>query len=166
MLSLSLFFGGGYILSLKIPFWSMFLGIAAIQIGIVLIILTFEVFTKRRTKAITEDYKAIPCLVCKKLNYVPKFQRTTICDNCQLKIANISKTFVVIIIAFFSLASFTYLVKSNRDIRRQAGEKKYYCQEGIWNPKDCSCAQDEKFDCPQGQFPRKCMDDINYCCKG
>lgn len=165
VLSITLFLGGGFILYLKIPFWSLFIGLAAVQTGIVFSIFTFEAFTKRRSKPITEDYKTIPCLLCKKLNYVPKFQNTTICDHCQLKIAQASKSFIIVVFTFFSLTSLIYLVKNNQDIRRNASEKNYYCEEGIWNPEVCSCATLEKFDCPEGLVPRRCKDDINYCCK-
>ncbi|OGM10861.1 hypothetical protein A2W13_00165 [Candidatus Woesebacteria bacterium RBG_16_36_11] len=120
ILSIILFLGGAFILSLKIPFWSLFLGIASIQIGIVLIIITYEIITRRKSKVITENYKTIPCLICKKLNYVPKYQNTTICDSCQLRIAKSAKSFMIVVFALFSLTSFTFLVKNNQDIRKKA----------------------------------------------
>lgn len=165
VLSLTLFLGGGFILYLKIPFWGLFLGIASVQAGIVFSIYTFEAFTKRISKKITEDYKTIPCLMCKKINYVPKYQNTTICDSCQIKIVQASKSFMIVVFALFSLTSLVYLAKNNQDIRQNASGNKYYCEVGTWNPGDCSCATLEKFTCPEGLVSRRCGDNFKYCCK-
>src|SRR3989344_7156631 len=108
-LSVSLFLGGAYILSLKIPFWSMFLGLAAIQIGIVFIIFTFEIFVKLNSKRVTDEYNAIPCLICGQIGFVPKYKNTNICDSCQLKIARSLKVIMTVFIALFTLSSLTLL---------------------------------------------------------
>lgn len=166
ILSITLFLGGIYILSLKIPFWSMFLGIASIQIGIVLIIISFEHFTKKRSKVITENYKTIPCLICKKINYVPKYQNTTICDKCQLKIAQAAKSFMVVVIAVFSISTSVHLIRLNQDIREKAKTyDNYICEEGMWDPKTCQCGYESNFKCPNPEFSKVCEDNITYCCK-
>src|SRR3989344_5621949 len=72
LLSIVLFLGGAFLLTLKIPFWSLFLGIASVQIGIVLIILTFDSLIKKRNKPLTDEYKTVNCLICRSSQYVPK----------------------------------------------------------------------------------------------
>lgn len=42
LVSVGLFIGGIVLLALRYPFWSLFLGLPSVQIGIVLIILTFD----------------------------------------------------------------------------------------------------------------------------
>lgn len=42
IVSLTLFLGGIFLLALKIPFWGLFLGLPAVQIGIVLSIFAFD----------------------------------------------------------------------------------------------------------------------------
>lgn len=47
VIALSLFFGGIALLLSHLAFWSYFFGIPAVQIGIVLLILTFERLSKK-----------------------------------------------------------------------------------------------------------------------
>ncbi len=47
LIALSLFVGGIILLLSHIPFWSFFLGLPASQIGIVLLILTYERLSKK-----------------------------------------------------------------------------------------------------------------------
>lgn len=42
-----LFMGGAWLISLKIPFWSLFLGIPSVQIGIIFVIFSFDNSAKR-----------------------------------------------------------------------------------------------------------------------
>jgi hypothetical protein len=166
LLILSLFVIGGFVISLKIPFWSLFLGIAAIQIGIVLSVFTFDIISHRLSKPITSEYKTIPCLVCKKLNYVPKYQNVTICDMCQVKIATAAKPLMAIFLALVSLSVLANLVQFNRDIRRKANEFEsgYVCEEGSWNPAHCRCGITSDESCGEG-YLRECADGGIYCCK-
>jgi Ca2+/Na+ antiporter len=165
ILPLTLFIGGIVILTLKIPFWSLFLGIASTQIGIVFIIFSYEYYTKRKNKPITEDYKAIPCLLCKRINYVPKYKNTTICDSCNISIANAAKSLVVVAFALFTMGSILYFMKYEQDIRRQAKTGEIFtCEEGVWKPQLCSCGKGVEYNCPEGTISRKCSDNNYYCC--
>lgn len=164
VVSITLFTGGIYLLSLRIPFWSLFFGAASIQIGIVLIILSFESFIKRSSKAITEDYKVISCLICKRPVYVPKFQRTIICDECQIKIANSAKLFMVLLFSIFSITSGVYLIRSNQDIREKASNAEYVCDQGTWDPQDCRCGYKGDFSCPDKEIAKICTNNHKYCC--
>lgn len=62
-ISLTLFVGGISILILQAPFWSLFLGIPSIQIGIILIIFTFDRLSQdeveKQLKPIQEGEKEI-----------------------------------------------------------------------------------------------------------
>lgn len=78
-----LFVGGIWILSLRIPFWSLFLGIAATQVGIVLIILSFDNTAKQ---AFGKDaFHIVPCEVCGDPMAVPRQYSTGICVMCRKK---------------------------------------------------------------------------------
>ncbi len=164
-LSVSLFLGGAYILSLKIPFWSMFLGLAAIQIGIVFIIFTFEIFVKLNSKRVTDEYNAIPCLICGQIGFVPKYKNTNICDSCQLKIARSLKGIMTVFIALFTLSSLTLLARQNQDIREKAKEANYICEKGDWDPTECRCSIDKNEICSNNGQVKTCTDGLNYCCK-
>ncbi len=165
ILILSLFVIGGFVISLKIPFWSLFLGIAAIQIGIVLSVFTFDIISRRASKPLTSEYKTLACLICRTLNYVPKYKKTTICDNCQVKIATVAKPLLVLIFALTSLATLANLVQFNHDIRRKAQEFEYgyVCEEGAWNPSTCRCGISMDENCGEGEL-RECSDGNIYCC--
>lgn len=166
-LSIALFVGGIYILSLKEPFWSLFLGIASIQVGIVLIILTFDSFIKRKIRPVTEDYKTLACLVCKRPTFVPKYQNVTLCDDCQVRVANTFKAATLVVFALVTLTATIGLVSMNQDFRRQAAEKQpiYVCDEGSWLPADCRCGAWSQNSCPEGTLARTCMDGQIYCCE-
>lgn len=164
MLSASLFIGGAYILSLKIAFWSLFLGIASVQIGIILIILTFDAFIKRKTKPVTEDYKTLACLVCKTATFVPKYARTSICDSCQVKIATTFKGALVIIFALAGLGTGIVLVGQRQQYVEKAQEHAYLCKPGSWNPGECRCGT--WVDGAQsGYQARECSNGQLYFCK-
>jgi len=55
VVSCILFVGGIALLALRIPFWSLLLGIPAVQIGIVFLIFAFD---KLSQEAIKEEFKA------------------------------------------------------------------------------------------------------------
>lgn len=57
IISLSLFLGGIFLLALKIPFWSLLLGLPSVQIGIVLIIFTFDRLSAEEVKEELEGAK-------------------------------------------------------------------------------------------------------------
>ena len=166
ILSITLFLGGVYILALKIAFWSLFLGIASIQIGIVLIILAFDALIKRKTKPITEDYQSLNCLVCRKNTFVPKYQTVAICDECKVRVANTFKAAVFTVFTLVTLTAALGLVKQNQDFRRRAAEKgNLVCEAGEWEPNECQCGVWEATACESGEFARLCSDGRNYCCQ-
>src|SRR3989304_5891506 len=105
LLSIVLFLGGAFLLTLKIPFWSMVLGIASVQIGIVLIILTFDSLIRKRNKPLTEDYKTVNCLICRSSQFVPKYQKTIICDTCMARIAVGFKATAMVVFALITVTT-------------------------------------------------------------
>lgn len=167
LLSITLFLGGGFILSLEIPFWSLVFGLASVQIGIVLIILTFDSFIRRKTAPITEDYKVLPCLTCRYPTYVPKYANNIICEHCQVKIARVFKGLTLVAFAFLTVSSAIYLVGQNQELREKAATKPrlLVCEQGIWEPDVCSCGSGAEYECPEGTLARTCKDEQVYCCK-
>lgn len=142
------------------------MGIAAIQVGIVLAIFSFDIISRRSSKTITEDYKAISCLVCHTLTYVPKYKKVTICDNCEARIATAVKPLIAIFVGLVSIGAALSLAHTNQDIRRQAKvvEKAYVCEAGIWEPEICSCGVWDEGTCKEGEISRECLDGKSYCC--
>lgn len=57
IISLSLFLGGIFLLSLRIPVWSLLLGLPSVQIGIVLIIFTFDRLSREEVEEELESIK-------------------------------------------------------------------------------------------------------------
>lgn len=84
ILSLSLFFGGITLLALRIPGWSLFLGLPATQIGIVFLIFTFDEVAKKKVGP--DSLKIIYCSVCGEPTVTPIGQKEDICEECQKKI--------------------------------------------------------------------------------
>lgn len=78
-----LFVGGIVILSLRIPFWSLLLGIAATQLGIVFIILGFD--SSGRKYLAPENYHLIRCENCGDPMVVPPGQKRGLCEDCRGK---------------------------------------------------------------------------------
>lgn len=62
-----LFIGGIFILTLRIPFWSLILGIPSIQIGLVLIIFTFDAIGRWTVEERFEKLKKLEDLDLEKL---------------------------------------------------------------------------------------------------
>lgn len=166
LLFLALFVGGIFILSAKLPFWSLFLGIASIQIGIVLIILTFDSFIKRKSGRLTDEYKTLNCLVCRTPTFVPKYQATAICNECQVRISRTFKASILVVFALVTLTATVGLFSQNQDLRRQAAERPVFvCDEGVWEPEICRCGVWEKGSCEKGILKRTCLDERSYCCE-
>ena len=166
LLSIVLFLGGAFLLTLKIPFWSLFLGIASVQIGIVLIILTFDSLIKKRNKPLTDEYKTVNCLICRSSQYVPKYQKTVICDACMLRVATGLKAIMVVIFAFISISTVTRLALENQELRKKAQEieSDFECIEDRWIPAECACGKWEITETCEGGKVRLCRDEITYCC--
>lgn len=170
LLSIALFLGGIILLSLKIPFWSMVFGLASTQIGIVLIIITFDSFIRKKTKPITEDYKALSCVVCGKVTFVPKYTNVAICDADQLKIVKTFKASLLVVFALVTIGSGILLIGQSQELRRAAREEKKevpICEQGSWFPESCRCGiwENKSQLCPEDSFVRTCGDEKVYCCQ-
>ncbi|OGM27152.1 hypothetical protein A3D00_05575 [Candidatus Woesebacteria bacterium RIFCSPHIGHO2_02_FULL_38_9] len=170
VLSVIIFLGGILILSLKIPFWSLFFGLASVQIGIVLIILTFDSFIRQKTKSVTEDYKTLSCLVCGKLTFVPKYSKVTICDEDQIKIARTFKASLFGLFTLITISTTLLLLGQNQELRKKAYEPvpSIACEFGVWFPESCRCGFNDVSllsKCENGFIPRVCSDSNNYCCR-
>ena len=83
-LSLVLFAGGIALLALRIPGWGLFLGLPAVQIGLVFLIFTFDDIA--RGKVGPDSLKMISCSVCGKPTLAPYWQKEKICQACQKKL--------------------------------------------------------------------------------
>lgn len=88
LLSLCLFAGGIVLLALRIPGWSLILGLPAVQIGIVFLIFTFDGLAQNKVGP--RSLHIISCSVCRKATLTPYWQEEKICGECQKKIARTS----------------------------------------------------------------------------
>lgn len=86
ILSLVLFLGGIWLLSLRLPGWSFFLGLPAIQIGLIFMIFTFDGFA--RHKVGPDSLQIITCSICGKPTVAPRGQKRDICPECQERITS------------------------------------------------------------------------------
>jgi hypothetical protein len=123
LLLASFLFGGGIILLfLKIPGWSLFLGLPAVQIGIILLIFTFEGLTRKKSPLPSEEYHLVDCLICDRQALAPKFMEKRICDDCQVKIAQRLKAALVTIYLLVTIPLTLALVQKNQELRKKALE--------------------------------------------
>lgn len=85
ILSLSLFFGGIWLLSLRIPGWSLFFGLIATPLGLVFTIYTLDDVARN---VITPSlFKAAKCNVCGKTTYAKEDEEDVICWRCRENIS-------------------------------------------------------------------------------
>jgi hypothetical protein len=89
LISLALFSGGIGLLLLKIPGWSLFLGLPATQIGIIFLIFSFDDLAKKHLGP--ESLHLIYCSICSKPTLAPLWQKEKICRECQEKIGKKTK---------------------------------------------------------------------------
>ncbi|OGD53641.1 hypothetical protein A3J78_01790 [Candidatus Beckwithbacteria bacterium RBG_13_35_6] len=80
VLSLGLFFGGIILLILRIPGWSIFLGLPSIQIGIVFLIFSFDGIAKREVGP--SSCKLVDCSICGKPMIISGNVKKRICEQC------------------------------------------------------------------------------------
>lgn len=139
MLAVGLFAGGVILLYLKIPFWSLLLGIGSVQVGIVLMIVTFDFLIRRGNKPLTDDYKSVGCVVCGAPTFVPKYTNVTMCDNCQVRAVRAFKAAGFLVFTVFTLAGGVYLAGQNQNIAEQAAAPTRKCETGVWTPPLCQC---------------------------
>ncbi len=90
ILSLILFLGGIWILTLRIPGWSLFLGLPAAQIGIIFLIFTFDEII--RGKVGRDSLHLLSCSVCGKPTLAASWRKEKICGECARKMAKKTKT--------------------------------------------------------------------------
>jgi len=162
-LSLVLFVGGIVLLALRIPFWSLFLGLPASQIGIVFLIFTFESFSRKKSVLPTKEYHMVSCLNCSRQTIAPKYIHKKICDDCQVKIAQKIKSALVVFYILVTIPLTVGLAKKNLELRRKALEPSPPCDSGIWNPLECRCGTWQENQCPPEKRARDCQGEI-FCC--
>lgn len=78
-----LFIGGVWLLSLRISGWNLLLGLPAIQIGIVLIILSFDNSSKNTLDL--SRYHIVKCDVCGDPTAAPLGEIHEVCLPCRAK---------------------------------------------------------------------------------
>lgn len=86
ILSLVLFLGGIGLLALRVPFWSLFLGLPATQIGIIFIILAFDQLSQNEVEQEMAEIRQIPCSLCGQPMFVREGETKGICNQCDQKI--------------------------------------------------------------------------------
>lgn len=80
-LSLALFLGGIWLLSLRVPGWSLLFGLILIPIGAVLTIYTLDDIA--RNIIIPSGFKPVRCNVCGKTTYAKEGDEDVICARCR-----------------------------------------------------------------------------------
>lgn len=165
IISLGLLFGGVAILNTQIPFWSLVYGIPAVFLGIVISIITFNELAKSHWTAAAE-YHQIPCRICHKMTLVPMLVESTVCSDCQYKMAMKLQIGFLIFLALIALPVTFHLSQQEQDLRQNAKTPKSspICEAGQWSPASCSCGVWlPETTCAEGEFARSCGTKI-YCC--
>lgn len=80
-LSLALFLGGIWLLSLRIPGWSLLLGLIITPVGFALTIYTLDDIA--RNIIIPSGFKPARCNVCGKITYTREPKEDVICWRCR-----------------------------------------------------------------------------------
>ncbi len=80
-LSLALFLGGIWVLSLNIPGWSLFLGLILIPTGAALTIFTLDKVSRNRITP--PNFDLVKCQVCGRKTYVEEGEKEVICGQCR-----------------------------------------------------------------------------------
>lgn len=81
ILSLGLFAGGIFILSLRLAGWSLLLGLPAILLGGVFIIFTLD--TVARELFTPPHFIMAKCQVCGKTTFIKEGEKTGLCGRCR-----------------------------------------------------------------------------------
>ena len=84
LIPIILFLGGITLLALRIPGWSLFLGLPATQIGIIFLIFTFDEIAQNKIGP--NGLHQISCSVCGKPTLAPYWQKEKICRQCRKKL--------------------------------------------------------------------------------
>lgn len=81
ILSLSLFLGGVWLLSLRIPGWSLFFGLIIIPTGFAFVIYSLDSVAKNTVSP--PNFKTTRCKVCGKTTFAKKDKKDAICSSCR-----------------------------------------------------------------------------------
>lgn len=84
--SLGLFVGGIVLLALRIPFWSLFLGLPSVQIGIVFIIFAFDKLSQEEVERELMEVHQVPCALCGQPTFTRGPEVKGICSDCDQKL--------------------------------------------------------------------------------
>jgi len=79
ILSLSLFLGGIWILSLRIPGWSLFWGLILIPVGASFTVYALDSVSRNRIAP--PEYRPVKCKVCGKMTFAK--EKEAVCGRCQ-----------------------------------------------------------------------------------
>lgn len=88
LVSLVLMLGGIYLLSLRIPGWSLIFGLPAISTGIIFLIFTFDEIAQNKVGP--NSLHVVSCSICGQPTLAPKWQKEKTCEKCQKKKLNLS----------------------------------------------------------------------------
>jgi len=81
LLSLALFLGGIWILSLKIPGWSLFFGLIITPVGFAFCVYTLD--DVARNAVVPPAFKSVKCNVCGKYTFAKEDEEDVICGRCR-----------------------------------------------------------------------------------
>lgn len=81
ILSLALFLGGIWVLSLRIPGWSLFFGLIITPLGLAFCIYTLDDVAKNMVAP--PPFKPIKCNVCGKNTFAKEAEEDVICGKCR-----------------------------------------------------------------------------------
>ncbi len=81
ILSLGLFLGGIWLLSLKIPGWSLFFGLIITPVGFALTVYTLD--DVARIVVAPPPFKSVRCDVCGKKTFAREEAQDVICHRCR-----------------------------------------------------------------------------------
>ena len=85
ILSLALFLGGIWLLSLRIPGWSLFFGLIFTPMGAAFIVFTLDRVARNRIAP--PLFKPVKCKVCGRRAYAKDDKKEVICHRCRQDIS-------------------------------------------------------------------------------
>ncbi len=85
LLAVILFLGGIWVLSLRIPGWSLILGLPSVQVGLIFMIFTFDKLAHDALDNYLNNQQEVDCSVCGKKTATPIFIDGALCPPCRRK---------------------------------------------------------------------------------
>lgn len=85
ILSLALFLGGIWLLSLHIPGWSLLFGLIITPIGFAFVVFTLDEVA--RNVIIPSPFRPVRCNVCGRTTYTRESEEEVICSRCRKDIS-------------------------------------------------------------------------------